>query len=95
MRIYLKISGKEHNSQALLRCAQSAGEGYSQEFSVYDASGERVLKRSISGGTTTLTAYVYGLQELTYTGAGAFSSQLDYYSVAGHLIGSTNGSGTT
>ncbi len=66
-----------------------------QEFYVYDASGERVFKRSTSGGTTTLTAYVFGLQELTYTGAGAFSSQTDYYSIAGHLIGSTNGSATT
>ena len=54
-----------------------------------------MLKRSISGSTTTLTAYAYGLQELTYTGAGAFTSQTDYYSVAGHLIGSTNGTTTT
>ena len=67
----------------------------SQEFYLYDAGGNRVLKRSISGSTTTLTAYAYGLQELTYTGAGAFTSQTDYYSVAGHLIGSTNGTTTT
>ena len=76
-------------------CLTEYSAGSSQEFSVYDASGERVLKHSISGGTTTLTAYAYGLQELTYTGVGAFSSQIDYYSLSGHLIGSTNGTSTT
>ncbi len=65
-----------------------------QEFYLYDAAGNRVLKRSISGGSTTLTAYAYGLQELDYTSAGAFSSQTDYYSLGGHLIGSTNGTTT-
>jgi YD repeat-containing protein len=71
--------------------AGSAG----QEFYVYDGSGNRVLKRSTSGGTTTLTAYAFGLQELSYTGSGAFSSQTDYFGIAGHLIGSTNGTATT
>ena len=66
----------------------------SQEWYVYDASGNRVLKRSISGSTTTLTGYAFGLQELTYTGTGTLSSQLDYYSLAGHLVGSTNGTTT-
>lgn len=49
----------------------------------------------ISGGSTTLTVYTYGLQELSYTGAGAFASQIDYYSLAGHLISSTNSTTTT
>lgn len=66
-----------------------------QEYYVYDGSGNRVLKRSISAGTTTLTVYAFGLQELNYTGSGAFSSQIDYYAIAGHLIGSTNGTTTT
>jgi RHS repeat-associated protein len=66
-----------------------------QEWYVYDASGNRVLKRSTSGGTTMLTSYAFGLQELSYTGSGVFSSQIDYYSLAGHLIGWTNGSSTT
>lgn len=69
--------------------------GSNQEFYVYDASGQRVLKRSTSGGTTTLTGYAFGLQELTYTGSGVLSSQIDYYSLAGHLIGSTDGTTTT
>jgi RHS repeat-associated protein len=66
-----------------------------QEQYVYDASGERVLKRSTSAGSTTLTAYPFGLQELTYSGNGVFSSQLDYYSLSGHLIGWTDGASTT
>jgi RHS repeat-associated protein len=32
---------------------------------------------------------------LTYTGTGTLSGQLDYYSLAGHLIGSTNGTTTS
>ena len=67
----------------------------SQEWYVYDASGNRVLKRSISGSTTSLTGYVFGLQELTYSGTGTLSSQLDYYSLAGHLIGSMDGTNTS
>lgn len=67
----------------------------SQEFYVYDASGSRVLKRSISGGSITLTAYSFGLQELSYTGNGTFSNQIDYYAIAGRTIGSTNGTTTT
>ncbi len=80
---------------ALNRLTEYNAGSNSQEFYLYDASGNRVLKRTISGGTTSLTAYAYGLQELSYTGAGAFSSQTDYYALAGHLIGSTNGSTTT
>lgn len=66
-----------------------------QEWYVYDASGNRVLKRSTNGGSTTLTTYAFGLQELSYTGSGVFASQIDYYSLAVHLIGSTNGTSTT
>ncbi len=80
---------------ALNRLTEYSVSSSNQEFYVYDASGERVLKRSTSAGTTTLTAYAYGLQELTYTGAGVFSSQTGYYGLAGHLIGSTNGSAMT
>ncbi len=67
----------------------------SQEFYVYDASGERVLTRSTSGSATTLTTYPFGLQELSYTGSGTYTSQIDYYSIAGHLIGWSNGTTTT
>src|SRR5579885_2983931 len=65
------------------------------EQTVYDASGERVLTRSTNLGTTTLTVSAFGLQELFYTGTGTLTSQTGYYSLAGHLVGSTNGSVTT
>jgi RHS repeat-associated protein len=54
-----------------------------------------VLTRSTVGSTTTLTVYAYGLQEITYSGSGSETGQLDYYSIAGHLLGETNGSTTT
>lgn len=69
--------------------------GSNQEFYLYDASGNRVLKRSTSGGSTGLTVYAYGLQEIGYSASGGFNSQTDYYSLAGHLIGSTDGTNTT
>jgi RHS repeat-associated protein len=65
------------------------------EQTVYDASGERVLTRATNLGTTTLTVDAFGLQELFYTGTGTLSSQTGYYSLAGHLIGSTSGTTTT
>ncbi|HEU5381736.1 MAG TPA: RHS repeat-associated core domain-containing protein [Ktedonobacteraceae bacterium] len=65
--------------------------GNNQEFYVYDINGKRILKRSTSAGTTTLTVDVFGLDEYTYTGSGTLSSQLHYYSIAGHLIGSFDG----
>ncbi|HEU5380769.1 MAG TPA: hypothetical protein VFV38_35545 [Ktedonobacteraceae bacterium] len=58
-------------------------------------SDNRVLKRSTSGGTTSLTAYAFGLQERSYTGNGVANGQIAYYSLVGHLIGSTDGSSTT
>jgi RHS repeat-associated protein len=35
------------------------------------------------------------LQEITYSGSGSETSQLDSYSIAGHLLGETNGTTTT
>ncbi len=35
---------------------------------LYDAPGERVLKRNITGLTTKMTVYAFGLEEHTYTG---------------------------
>ncbi|HEU5380776.1 MAG TPA: RHS repeat-associated core domain-containing protein [Ktedonobacteraceae bacterium] len=66
-----------------------------QEWYVYDASGNRVLKRSLNGGTTKLTIYVFGLEEYSYTGSGVLSNQLHYYAFAGHLIGAFDGTNTT
>ena len=39
--------------------------------------------------------HAFGFQELTDSGSGNQTGQSDYYSLAGHLIGSTNGSTTT
>jgi RHS repeat-associated protein len=66
-----------------------------QEFYLYDASGSRIFKRSISGGSTTLAVYLFGLEEYDYTSSGTLTSQLHYYTLSGHLIGSFDGSHTT
>ncbi len=42
-----------------------------------------------------MAAYIFSLQELSYTGSGTYTSQIDYYSIAGHLIGWSNGTTTT
>ncbi len=44
---------------------------------------------------SNLTTYPFGLQELSYSGGGTFSSQLDSYSLAGYLIGWTDGTSAT
>ena len=66
-----------------------------QEQYVYDASGNRILKRSTSGSTTTLSAYPSSAEEYDYTGTGTLTSQLHYYAMAGHLIGAFDGTNTT
>jgi RHS repeat-associated protein len=74
---------------------EESGTNSTQEQYVYDASGERVLKRSTSGSVTTLTVEAFSSQELTYSSSGVFSSQADYYGFGPLLIGATNGSSTT
>lgn len=66
-----------------------------QEFYVYDAAGNRVLQRSISGGVTRLMVSAFGLQDLAFGYNGYVAGQTDYYSLAGHLIGEFNGTATT
>src|SRR5437899_5817982 len=62
---------------------------------VYDTTGQRVLKRSTNGGgSTTLSVYPLGLEEYDYSGSGTLSSQIHYYTLAGHLLGESNGSST-
>jgi RHS repeat-associated protein len=80
---------------ALNQLVESSASNGGQEYYVYDASGERVLKRSTSAGTTTLTAYPFGLQERTSSGGGRYQNQIDYDSIAGHLIGWSSGTSTT
>ena len=43
----------------------------------------------------SLTDYTFGLQELIYTSSDNYGSQIDYYSLAGHLISWSNGTTTT
>jgi len=64
-----------------------------QEWYVYDASGNRVLRRSTGSNGTTLTIYPFGLEEHLYSGTGTNQSNT-YYSLAGHLIGSLDANST-
>lgn len=69
-----------------------------QEQYVYDASGNRVLRRSTSGPsnspTTTITTYAFGLEEHAYTSTGTSTGNLYYYFLGGKLIGSFDGTNT-
>lgn len=62
---------------------------------VYDATGNRILKRSTDAGNTTLSVYPSIDEEYDYSSVGTLTSQLHYYTLAGHLIGSFDGTNTT
>jgi len=64
-----------------------------QEQYVYDAGGNRVLRRSTSSGTT-MTVYAFGLEEHSYNGSGGHLSDIYYYSLGGMLVGESTSSGT-
>ena len=66
-----------------------------QELYVYDASGNRVLRRTTSSSGTTMTVYAFGLEEHTYTSNGTHSSDLYYYTLSGRLLGTLDGSSNT
>jgi RHS repeat-associated protein len=66
-----------------------------RELYVYDASGERVLRRTTTGSGTTMIVYAFGLEEHTYGGAGAHQSDTYYYNLGGRLLGALDSSGTT
>ncbi len=66
-----------------------------QELYVYDASGTRVLRRTTSSSGTTMTVYAFGLEEHTYTSNGSHTSDLYYYTLAGRLLGTLDGSSNT
>jgi RHS repeat-associated protein len=66
-----------------------------QEQYVYDANGERVLRRSTNSSGTTMTVYAFGLEEHSYTGSGTLLSSTYYYTLAGRLIGALDANGTT
>src|SRR6266567_825188 len=67
-----------------------------QEQYVYDASGERVLRRSTSSGITSMTVYAFGLEEHLYDGTGVHQNQSDtyYYLLGGMLVGESTGTNT-
>ena len=66
-----------------------------QEQYLYDASGQRILRRSTSGSATTITTYPFGLEEHQYSGAGGNQGNTYYYSLAGRLLGKSDGTTTT
>jgi RHS repeat-associated protein len=65
-----------------------------QEWYVYDASGNRVLKRSTNGSGTTMTVYAFGLEDHLYSGTGTNQANTYYYFLGGQLIGTLNANGT-
>jgi len=65
-----------------------------QEQYVYDASGNRVLRRSTTSSGTTMTVYAFGLQEHLYSGSGTNQGNTYYYSLGGRLLGSLDANGT-
>jgi len=65
-----------------------------QEQYVYDASGQRVLRRSTSAGNTTMTVYAFGLEEHRYSGTGVNQGNTYYYNLGGLLIGEFDGTNT-
>ena len=67
----------------------------SQEWYVYNASGSRALRRSTDGSSTSLTVYAFGREEHVYTSSGSNQGNTYYYTLAGHLVGKSDGGSTT
>ncbi len=65
-----------------------------QEWYLYDASGNRVLRRSTNSSSTTMTVYPFGLEEHLYSGSGSNQFNTYYYSLGGQLIGDLNPNST-
>ncbi len=66
-----------------------------QEWYLYDALGNRVLRRFTNSNGTTIIVYAFGLEEHNYSGAGAHQNDTYYYSLGGRLLGALDGNGTT
>jgi RHS repeat-associated protein len=92
----------------MIRWSSTTTSTAKEEWYLYDASGNRVMRRSASTTSTgnpataaaTITVYPFGLEEHTYNYTGSGSSLTTtgntyYYSLGGRLIGSSNGSSTT
>ncbi len=66
-----------------------------EEWYLYDASGQRVLRRSQTGTGNSGTKYTltaFGLEDHIYNGAGSNLNNKYYYYLAGRLIGVNIGS---
>jgi RHS repeat-associated protein len=70
-----------------------------KEWYVYDASGQRVLRRSQSSTGTNVTVYVFGQEEHTYSfdssGTLTSQSQTYYYNLGGSLLGALEVNGSS
>jgi len=66
-----------------------------QEWYLYDAAGNRVLRRFTNSNGTTMIVYAFGLEEHNYSGAGAHQNDTYYYSLGGRLLGALDSNGTT
>ncbi len=66
-----------------------------QEWYVYDAAGNRVLRRFTNSNGTTMIVYAFGVEEHNYSGAGAHQNDTYYYSLGGRLLGALDSNGTT
>src|SRR5258708_13004205 len=62
---------------------------------MYDGAGQRVLRRSTNGTNTSLTVYAFGREEHSYTSTGSNQGNTYYYTLAGHLLGKSDGGSTT
>ncbi len=62
-----------------------------QEWYAYDASGNRVLRRSTTSSGTSITTYAFGLEEHFYGATGINTGNTFYYRLGGRLIGTLTG----
>ncbi len=65
-----------------------------QEQYLYDANGQRMLRRFTNGNGTTILTYPFGIEEHQYSGSGSNQWNIYYYSLAGRPLGSLDGNGT-
>jgi RHS repeat-associated protein len=92
----------------MIRWSSTTSSAANEEWYLYDASGNRVMRRSASTTSTgnpataaaTITVYAFGLEEHVYSYSGSGStltttSNTYYYSLGGRLLGSYNGINTS
>ncbi|MBA2682313.1 MAG: hypothetical protein H0U76_28460, partial [Ktedonobacteraceae bacterium] len=60
--------------------------GTSEDY-LYDASGERVLRRAVKSTGKEIFTYPFGLMDIRYSSSGVQVLENDYYTLAGRLIG--------